>query len=982
MPRRTAGFIGRSEQLDALLAALGRAAAGSPALVAVTGEAGLGKSRLLDRFAGRAAALGATVVRSWCVPVAGAGVPFGALAGLVRDAVVRRPEVSAFVAAHAAEAAHLLPVGSGREHAPPLTGELAQLRLFEAVRAVFTELTASGPVVAVVEDVHWGDRSSGEALAHLVGPDQPAGLLVVLSYRREDLSPRHPLHPVLRELLRGPCVDRLDLAPFDRRELAAQVTALLGEEPTAGVLDELAERSGGNPFFVEELVAARLRGDGREVPQSLTDVLTATLDRLPPEGRRLLRFAAAAGRVVDPRLLDAGLGLGAEEVAELVRAARDAGLVATAGDRLAFRHELTREAVYATLLPSERVAVHAAVATALEARPTLSPSGRVAGELAHHWALGGQPRRALAAAARAMREARELSALTECAQHAERALALWDAVPDAGRLVGMDRVELLLQLAEDSVLGGGTPASVWAARALGSIDPARTPARHAVVTARLARYELLAGDPERALATAARATAEIAGSEDTAARTAVAIEHAQVLMNCDLSPASFRHAREALDLAERSGDAAAASRAGFVLGTELCAVGDWRTGLEVLDRAYRTGSALPPAAGGEAAARAAHGLAFCLLMNGFPGRALRLAAAQAAAADRQGFERSLAVQLRSTAAVAATVLGELTTAEGLLADMPRPALRRFAQGRAEALSALRVAAGDLPAARAAAADAAALGAGRAPIWLYVTADAEVALAAGEAAAARDSLVETLRVALEHTTTWPVPRLTALTAAAETAIAEDARAAGDQAGERAARDRAEEAIATGARAAADVRDRSGASPPDAVVWTAVGRAWLTRCGRPEPDAWAGAAAAADGAGMVLVAAGARIEQARDSLAVGSRAAAAHVLGTALSTARRCGAHGLRRAAEQLAARARLGRPELEDGGPTTGARLGLTDRELQVLRLVADGRTNREVGTALFMSPKTASVHVTSLLRKLDVPDRRAAARVGRRLGLV
>ena len=193
-----------------------------------------------------------------------------------------------------------------------------------------------------------------------------------------------------------------------------------------------------------------------------------------------------------------------------------------------------------------------------------------------------------------------------------------------------------------------------------------------------------------------------------------------------------------------------------------------------------------------------------------------------------------------------------------------------------------------------------------------------------------------------------------------------------------------ATAVRARVAADVRDRSGELPPDAMVWSAIGGAWQARLeGGHDTDAWTAAARAADTAGYVLEGARARCRAAQGHLAAGDRAAAAAALAAVVDTARQTGARALLDAAEDPRSRARLDRADARTpGGPGTDHRLGLTERELQVLRLLADGRTNREVGEALFMSPKTAQRPRHQPAPQAGRPRPSSSGPNGRRLGLV
>ncbi|HSS67956.1 MAG TPA: AAA family ATPase, partial [Nocardioidaceae bacterium] len=246
MTRRRVRFIGRSGELATLNRGLERARAGEPVVAVVAGESGIGKSRLLEEFAASVKDE-ATVLRSWCFPMAGAGVAFGPIAALLRDAVEQRPELVDSLHEVAADVASLLPhTFTTVEPTPAVGGELAQLRLLEACRALLREAARDRPVVAIIEDVHWADRSSGDALAYLAGREEPGGLMFVVSYRSEDLPRHHHMHPIVRELERSSHADVLRLDAFTTVELRAHLSDLLDREPTEDLVSELADRSGGN----------------------------------------------------------------------------------------------------------------------------------------------------------------------------------------------------------------------------------------------------------------------------------------------------------------------------------------------------------------------------------------------------------------------------------------------------------------------------------------------------------------------------------------------------------------------------------------------------------------------------------------------------------------------------------------------------------------------------------------------------------------
>jgi tetratricopeptide (TPR) repeat protein len=303
-------FVGRTEELARLAAAGDRAAEGIPTAVLIGGEAGVGKTRLVGEVVTAARRAGATVLVGGCVELGGEGVPFAplveALRGFVRD--LDEPALDRLVPGQArAELARLLP-----ELGPPRELELDRLsttpgpwtdqgQLFELLLGLLERLGADGPAVLVVEDLHWADRSTRDLLAFLVRNLRHGRLLLVMTYRSDELHRRHPLRPFLAELDRGRRVERLELARFGPAEVAAQLAGIRGAPPPTGLAERIHARSGGNAFFVEEL-AATAATDG-ELPPSLRDTLLARIELLGEPAQQVLAVAAAAGGRVGHELL-------------------------------------------------------------------------------------------------------------------------------------------------------------------------------------------------------------------------------------------------------------------------------------------------------------------------------------------------------------------------------------------------------------------------------------------------------------------------------------------------------------------------------------------------------------------------------------------------------------------------------------------------------------------------------------------------------
>src|SRR5215212_2903500 len=432
-------FVGRTEELARLAAAGDRAAAGTPTAVLIGGEAGVGKTRLVGEVVAAARDNGATVLIGGCVELGGEGVPFAplieALRGVVQDLNVADP-------------------GGGGPALSTTPGPWSeQGRLFELFLGLLERLGEERPTVLVVEDLHWADRSTRDLLAFLVRNLRHGRLLLLLTYRSDELHRRHPLRPFLAELDRGRRVERLELARFGRAEVAAQLAGIQGAPAPAELAERIHARSGGNAFFVEELAAAATDG---ELPPSLRDTLLARIELLAEPAQRVLGVTAAAGARVDHDLLAEVADLPEPDLLSALREAVSAQvlLVDTGDGTYGFRHALVKEAVYGELLPGDRTRVHARFAAALAARDIAGDPGPAA-ELAWHWYAAHDLERALPAAVAAGLAAERAYAFAEAQRQFERALELWDRTtaegsgePQVGAPVnregaGMDKTELL-----------------------------------------------------------------------------------------------------------------------------------------------------------------------------------------------------------------------------------------------------------------------------------------------------------------------------------------------------------------------------------------------------------------------------------------------------------------------------------------------------------------------------------------------------------
>jgi predicted ATPase len=391
-------FIGRVEELRILEAARVRAANAEPAVVLLGGEAGVGKTRLLAELAARCRTDRMRMLTGGCLPVGGDELPYAPIVEALRPlpaelgvGTVRElagPSWPELAGPSWPELARLLPALGEPRGGPP--GEAAQAGLFEVLLGLLGRLGEQIPLVFVVEDLHWADRSTHNLLAFLVRNLRRERVLVVVSYRSDEPQTAW-LGPYLAELDRGGPVERIELPRFERREVVAQLTAILGAMPAADLVDAVFARSEGNPLFSEELLAAVRAGSGT-LPATLHDLLRGRVAGLPEAAHQVLEVAAVAGRRVPHQLLAAVAGLDERGLDRALRAAVAEQLLVTSPgeDAYQFRHALLQEVVYAGLLPGERARLHAALAAAIAAQPGLV--GGIATTVARpSWPTTGRP---------------------------------------------------------------------------------------------------------------------------------------------------------------------------------------------------------------------------------------------------------------------------------------------------------------------------------------------------------------------------------------------------------------------------------------------------------------------------------------------------------------------------------------------------------------------------------------------------------------
>ena len=976
-------FIGRDSELAALDDALARAENGEGAVVLLAGESGIGKSRLIAEFSDRARARGATVLVGECLQLTEGELPYAgiiaALRGLLRGGAGDELK-SAQDAERERLEALLHDLGSGAGGQPETTpASVAQARLFERLLDTISALARRAPTVLIVEDLHWADRSTGDFVSFLVRNARRERLLLLASYRSEELHRRHPLGPVAIELQRSGRAVLVSLQPFARDELVQQLTAILAGPPPRALVDRLLERSDGNPFFVEELVAAA-GSSSAALPESLRDALLLRVERLSAGAQSALGVAAVAGRTVDDALLSGISELPATELADALGEAVDGHILVHGPGAVgyAFRHALLREAVYADLLPGRRRALHVKLAESLTAQPQLASPGAAPAEIAHHWYAAREFDEALPAAVTAGLHAESVHALAEALTHYDRALEIWDRAPAADS--PLELLDLIRRAAEAENLCGDPKRSVaLARRALQLVDERLDPVASARLHERLGRYLWRSFREADALQEYRRAVELVPAEPPSEALAVVLAAEGQALMLAGRHAESLDRCSEAVAIARQVGAAAAEASALNSICPSLTDAGEYERAVEATTQARAIALRVMDV---DEIARSYVNGSDALERAGRVEEAIALAREGIAAARELG-ARSYGDFLRAEVAGRLLRSGRWPEADRLLDEMAEtPPIGLPAAMMCWARGLLAAERGQLEAAAADIERAAELVAGMgAAQWLgpQAVAQATLQLHAGQAVAAAATVEETLSALAGSEMVFYTDRLYDLGARALADLA--ALAPGDH-----DRRRRHEATARALLRRVDGLIAQLAAPsPYVQASRGACAAELTRITAPDPLAWKAAERLWREAGDDHRAAYAQWRQAEALLAGdGDRGEARELAREAHATAQRLGARPLEDELQSLSRRARL---DLSDApAPTADARAALehfdlTPRERDVLPLLAAGYTNREIAVELFISDKTASVHVSRILSKLGVRNRAEAAATAHRLGL-
>jgi DNA-binding CsgD family transcriptional regulator/tetratricopeptide (TPR) repeat protein len=964
-------FVGRRPELTLLLAAVERAAAGEPAVVLVGGEAGVGKTRLVEEAGAHAAAAGARVLTGACVELGGDRLPLAPLADALRVLARSTPEreLSELLGPARRELARLLPELD--PEAALASGQAARTsQLVELVLGVVERLAAKRPLMLVLEDLHWADGATLELMAFLVRALRGVGVLLVGTYRSDELHRRHPLRPLISGWDRVRTVDRFELGRFARDEVATQLEAIRGAPPPAGLLDLVLERSEGNAFLVEEIAGAvRAGADPGYLPPSLRDMLLVRAEQLSDGAQKVLRTVAVAGRWVPDGLLAAVTTLDEAALYAALRETVDHHLLVIddSGRGYAFRHALAREAVYDDMLPGERVRLHTAYGEALTAEPGLAGDAGVAAALAYHWYAAHDLPRAVTASIDAARAAGAAYAPAEAQRHLERVIELWPQVPDAEARCGIDRGEAL-RLASEAAHAAGDLE-----RALTMLDEALSepaaeadPERRAILRVRRSFALRSLGRSEEAIPDLEAALAALPADPPSLARALVlsklAAVRAQVLGFGEASAA----AEAAVAAARAVGAREQEADAQITLGTALANLGDSDAGLDQL----RAGLDLAMESGDhETALRGYVNLSDALGIQGHYEQAAETAREGMTLAERVGQARGFGAYLGGNLIEPQVRLGRWDEAAAGLEDLlAREPAGIFAAWLLELRAELAVHRGQIEGVedelRRIGAIVGADDMQYHEALAYI--GAEAARGRGEPGVAREIVATALAAAttaVSNRYAWPLVWL-GLRIEADLAVHAPSR---------------EAPLPDDARARVSDLAALGAELPTV---TARARGYRSLVGPEEARVsgtrgdWPAAVATWRSLGEPHMLAYALMRHAEASAAAGDRETAEDAAREAAEHLRGLGARPLLDELLAVARRARLavdGTPEpaAPADGPLAG--YGLTDREREVLDLVAEGRSNSQIGAQLFITRKTASVHVSNILAKLGVASRGEAA---------
>ena len=985
VPDSGSPFAGRDAELGLLLDTLVALDTEGARTVLVCGEAGIGKTRLIKEFRRRARAAGALVASGVCTPAEGGGLPYGSVVGALRDLSRQLDEPTA--------AAILTPTrqrlgldGDQATDAAPLASEMGKTQLFEALLDCFTVLAERTRVVVVLEDLHWADSASVEVIDFLARNLDASQLLLVGTHRLDEPNREQSHTRLLAELGRHRAVSQLELTGLDRDATAVLMGGILGRQPEWTLVDAVHARSDGNPFFAEELTAAR---DATTLPSVLRDVIMMRIDRLAPAARHVVAVVATAGGSVDHRLLaqSADLDAGLLDLA-IIEAVDLHVLEIDERSRFRFRHGLQQEAVDDALLPTERARLHHKLAVALTANPELRATGpgHAAVELAEHWWEAGDWPEALPASIAAADAMVALLAMREAYAHYERAVSAYDRCPVEGARSVVDYVELLFRAAESAFLTGAPQRSVELIHlALAEFDEASDPRRAARCYTMLGRNAWANLDADGAFEAFERAAGFLSSEEPSFELARVLAEQARSLMLLARVTESEARCVEAITIARavgaprqkvmRSARSACASPSAATTTTASPArVKPSRSPKS--SASPTTSTAFTPISRRSSSAR--DDLKRAPKSSSAEWHRANASSAFASTVPEETVPRHSSV---SDAGTRPKISSATWTTMAWAAARPGRKMYRALldtrRGRLDDAAAYLMADDALSKEPPTVQDRGALHMAR----------AELLLEQEKPAAAFGEIEQALTIAAGTDDNTFRPEMCALGIRALADEHDTTRARGRSIDTDKFR-RLAQALAEQAESHVPLTQQGAAQgPPRPLALLAWCDAEATRLHGPDPDQWEIAARRWDRASEPYHAAYCRWREAEATLAVkAGRDRATRAAQTAWQTTLEIGAPPLQARIESLARRARITLTPAQTAAipsprQTIAEDLGLTPRETEVLAQLVRGRTDRQIAEELYISKKTASVHVSNILRKLDATNRVDAAEIAQRAGL-
>ena len=993
-------LVGRAAELASLGAVLESVGQSSgTSVVLIGGEAGIGKTRIITEVCTRAKGLDYLTAVGACLPVEGRVLAYASPVGLLRDLerqLEGRSEAEALHPAMQALGLSSVPPTVARSgwHARRVVADsphsacarrMAKTLTYEVVLRALADVSASAPLVVVFEDLHWADTFTLGLVDYVSRNIRDSPILLIGSYRSDELGKQHPLRALLAELLRVDCVTRMELSGLQGHELEQLMTAILGHRPDRARLDATSGRTGGNPFFVEELLAAGTD----DVSADLREVVMARVRRLTEQCRRVLDVASIIGSKIDHRLLAEVSALSDDNLDLAVRQLLYANLLAVDDDGKGyrFRHDLVREAVCGSLLPGERSRLHHHVATTLATRPDLASSNpsSLLGELASHWWEASAWVEALPVCVAAAIAEAAMFDFAEAQLHLERALQAWELLGDdvASSVVGIDRAALFEQAADAAEFAdSGRRAMELARQAIDLIDGAEETERKAMAYARFARSAKNA-DPDAAFAALETAARLLPSNEPSFELSRILTEEACLLMLMSRYREAQVRAEQAIDVCRAIANRADEGRCLNILGVCLVEMGRFDEGIAFNRKAVEIAEEIQNAANLDTAY---NNLVHVLMWAGRLDEAAAVTLDGLASGERLGGVRLQGAALNSIEAL--TRLGRFGEATRLLDEIGD----RFGGCHATNLTIQRarlgLGHGRFDATRAALERLDELTAEISDLQFrgtFYMLRAELALDEGRPEDAYDDMERALAQAAGTDDESATQEICALGIRALADQFERARQQRRRFDDDKARLLAAE-LTDKAQLLVDApRQRGGQAVPQAEAFALQCRAEASRLSGSDDRLWEASAARWDALRERYNAAYCLVRQGEALLdAHSAPARAANCLRQAWRTSVEIGAAPLQAKTEDIAQRARVSldteTPQARRLSQVAGD-LGLTSREVEVLGYLASGKTDGQIADALFISKKTVSVHVSNLLRKLDAENRRVAGEIGKRFEL-